>query len=92
MGNVLDLYDQAYFDFERAAGATCALQCVWVYDRGIDIDGLRSFHHRDSRFPHHSLSRQIFTDEQFEAYRSLGHAAGRRAAAVLNLPTSQLRS
>ena len=47
---------------------------------------LRSFHHRDSRFPHHSLSRQIFTDEQFEAYRSLGHAAGRRAAAVLNLP------
>jgi hypothetical protein len=47
---------------------------------------LRSFHHRDSRFPHHSLSRQIFTDEQFEAYRSLGHAAGRRAAAVLTLP------
>ena len=47
---------------------------------------LRSFHHRDGRFPHHSLSRQIFTDEQFEAYRSLGHAAGRRAAAVLNLP------
>ena len=47
---------------------------------------LRSYHHRDSRFPHHSLSRQIFTDEQFEAYRSLGHAAGRRAAAVLNLP------
>ncbi|KBZ62137.1 wax ester/triacylglycerol synthase domain-containing protein [Mycobacterium colombiense] len=46
MSNVLDLYDQAYFDFERAAGATCALQCVWVYDRAIDIDGLRSFHHR----------------------------------------------
>ena len=52
---------------------------------------LRSFHHRDGRFPHHSLARQIFTDEQFEAYRSLGHAAGRRAAEVLNLPTSQLR-
>jgi hypothetical protein len=45
MSNVLDLYDQAYFDFERAAGATCALQCVWVYDREIDIDGLRRFHH-----------------------------------------------
>ncbi len=51
---------------------------------------LRSFHHRDGQFPHHSLARQIFTDEQFEAYRSLGHAAGRRAAEVLNLPTSQL--
>jgi wax ester synthase-like acyl-CoA acyltransferase family protein len=46
MSNVLDLYDQAYFDFERAAGVTCALQCVWVYDRAIDIDGLRQFHHR----------------------------------------------
>ena len=45
MSNVLDLYDQAYFDFERAAEATCALQCVWVYDREIDIEGLRRFHH-----------------------------------------------
>jgi hypothetical protein len=53
---------------------------------------LRSFQHRDGRFPHHSTARQIFTDEQFEAYRSLGHAAGRRAVELLNLPTSQLRS
>ncbi len=49
MSNVLDLYDQAYFSFERAAGATCALQCVWVYDRAIDIDGLRRFHHHLQR-------------------------------------------
>jgi hypothetical protein len=49
MSNVLDLYDQAYFSFERAAGATCALQCVWVYDRAIDIDGLRQFHHHLQR-------------------------------------------
>lgn len=49
MSNVLDLYDQAYFDFERAAGATCALQCVWMYDRAIDIDGLRRFHHHLQR-------------------------------------------
>ncbi|HEY0811755.1 MAG TPA: hypothetical protein VGE11_00620 [Pseudonocardia sp.] len=53
---------------------------------------LRSFRHRDARFPHHSVARQIFTDELFEAYRSLGHAAGRRAVQLLNLPTSQLRS
>ncbi|HEY3994592.1 MAG TPA: wax ester/triacylglycerol synthase domain-containing protein [Mycobacterium sp.] len=49
MSNVLDLYDQAYFSFERAAGATCALQCVWVYDRAIDIDGLLRFHHNLQR-------------------------------------------
>lgn len=45
MSNVLDLYDQTYFSFERAAGVTNLLQCVWVYDRGIDIDGVRRFHH-----------------------------------------------
>jgi hypothetical protein len=45
MSNVLDLYDQTYVSFERAAGVTCVLQCVWVYNRAIDIDGLRQFHH-----------------------------------------------
>src|SRR6478736_5808655 len=44
MSNVLDLYDQTYFSFGRAAGVTNLLQCVWVYDRGIDVDGLRRFH------------------------------------------------
>ena len=39
MSNVLDLYDQTYFSFERAAGVTNLLQCVWVYNRAIDIDG-----------------------------------------------------
>ena len=33
MSNVLDLYDQTYFSFERAAGVTNLLQCVWVYNR-----------------------------------------------------------
>jgi hypothetical protein len=67
-----------------------------VYAKATLTDGLswdlRSFQHRDARFPHHSYARQIFTDEQFEAYRSLGHAAGQRAVELLNLPTSQLRS
>jgi hypothetical protein len=45
MSNILDLYDQTYFSFERAAGVTNLLQCVWVYNRGIDIDGVRRFHH-----------------------------------------------
>ncbi|MGO9353662.1 MAG: hypothetical protein ACLP3C_23560 [Mycobacterium sp.] len=56
MSNVLDLYDQTYFSFERAAGVTCVLQCVWVYNRAIDIDGLRQFHHHLQRG---RLSRRI---------------------------------
>ncbi len=53
---------------------------------------LLAFKARDGRFPNHSTSQQIFTDEQFEAYRSLGHAAGRRAVELLNIPPAQLRS
>ena len=44
MSNVLDLIDQTAFLAERATGATNLLQCVWVYNRAIDIDGLRRFH------------------------------------------------
>jgi hypothetical protein len=44
MSNVLDLFDQTVFVGERATGATNLLQCVWVYNRAIDIDGLRRFH------------------------------------------------
>ncbi len=44
MSNVLDLYDQTYFSFERAAGVTNLVQCVWLYERGVDIDDLRRFH------------------------------------------------
>lgn len=53
---------------------------------------LLAFKARDGRFPNHSTSQQIFADEQFEAYRSLGHAAGRRAVELLNIPPAQLRS
>jgi hypothetical protein len=45
MSNLLDLYDQTYFSFQRATGVTNLLQCFWVYNRAIDIDGLRRFHH-----------------------------------------------
>ncbi|MDM4141529.1 MULTISPECIES: hypothetical protein [Mycobacterium] len=46
MSNVLDLADQTLFLGERATGATSLLQCMWVYDRAIDIGGLREFHRR----------------------------------------------
>ena len=56
MSNVLDLIDQSAFRGERATGATNLLQCVWIYDRAIDIDGLRRFHHHLRRG---RLSRRI---------------------------------
>ena len=56
MSNVLDLIDQSAFRGERATGATNLLQCVWVYNRAIDIDGLRQFHRHLQRG---RLSRRI---------------------------------
>jgi hypothetical protein len=56
MSNVLDLVDQTFFLGEQATGVTMVLQCVWVYDRAIDIDGLRRFHHHLQRG---RLSRRI---------------------------------
>jgi hypothetical protein len=56
MSNVLDLIDQSAFRGERATGATNLVQCVWAYDRAIDIDGLRQFHRHLQRG---RLSRRI---------------------------------
>ncbi|MEU5692368.1 hypothetical protein [Actinosynnema sp. NPDC020468] len=50
---------------------------------------LHAFKARDSRFPNHSTGRQMFTDEQFEAYRTLGHEAGNQACTRLNLAPRQ---
>ncbi|KZS76126.1 hypothetical protein A4G26_22085 [Mycobacterium kansasii] len=44
ISNVIDLADQAMFLGERATGATGLLQCAWVYNRGLDFDGLRRVH------------------------------------------------
>ena len=44
MSNVLDLADQTLFLGERATAATNVVQVIWVYDRAVDIDGLRAFH------------------------------------------------
>jgi hypothetical protein len=56
MRNVLDLVDQTLFRFERATGASSLGQCVWVYNRSVDIDGLRKFHQHLQRG---RLSRRI---------------------------------
>jgi hypothetical protein len=41
MSNVLDLVDQTFFRLEQAAGVG---QAVWVYNRPVEMDGLRRFH------------------------------------------------
>lgn len=41
MSNVLDLVDQTFFRLGQAAGVG---QSIWVYNRPIDLDGLRRFH------------------------------------------------
>lgn len=49
MDNVLASADQAVFVGERASGTNNLIQCVWIYDRAIDLDGLRRFHHHFGR-------------------------------------------
>lgn len=44
MDNVVDLSDHALFLGEQATGATSLIQCVWIYDRAVDLDGLGRFH------------------------------------------------
>ncbi|OBI55518.1 hypothetical protein [Mycobacterium sp. E787] len=44
MNTTLDLFDQTFATLERATKVLGQLQCVWVYDRAIDLDGLRRFH------------------------------------------------
>ncbi|OBG57161.1 MULTISPECIES: hypothetical protein [unclassified Mycobacterium] len=49
MSNVLDLADQTLFLGERATGTTSLVQCVWIYNRAVGIDGLQEFHHHLQR-------------------------------------------
>ncbi|WP_263995490.1 hypothetical protein [Mycobacterium yunnanensis] len=43
-GNLLDFVDQALFLGLRATGQSAVTQIVWVYDHGVDMDGVRRFH------------------------------------------------
>lgn len=39
------LVDEALFAAHSAAGLNVVIQCVWIYEHAIDLDGLRRFHH-----------------------------------------------
>ncbi len=43
--NRLELADEALLAEHRAAGMNVVIQVTWLYDRAIDLDGLRRFHH-----------------------------------------------
>lgn len=45
LDNRLALVDQALFAGHRAAGLNLVIQCLWVYEHDIDLDGLKRFHH-----------------------------------------------
>ena len=42
--NRLALTDQMSFLSVRASGQGAVVQCVWIYERAVDLDGLRRFH------------------------------------------------
>ena len=42
---VLDYVDQAMFLGLRATGQAAVMQCVWVYEHPVDMEGLRRFHY-----------------------------------------------
>ena len=44
MDNRLAFTDQAMFLGLRATGQESAMQCVWIYDHPVDLNGLRRFH------------------------------------------------
>lgn len=44
MSNLVDLVDQAAFVVERATGTRNLVQSAWMYNRAIDMAGLRQFH------------------------------------------------
>jgi hypothetical protein len=43
--NRLTFTDQALFLNLRATGQEAVMQCVWVYEHPVDVDGLKRFHH-----------------------------------------------
>ncbi|BBZ75772.1 hypothetical protein MANY_11090 [Mycolicibacterium anyangense] len=40
----LEFLDQTAFELMRATGRSQLMQCIWVYEHPVDIDGLKRFH------------------------------------------------
>jgi hypothetical protein len=47
---------------------------------------VHAYHGADRTFPHNATADQLYTDQKFEAYRTLGECAGTRAVTVMGRP------
>ncbi|MGE2729238.1 wax ester/triacylglycerol synthase domain-containing protein [Mycolicibacterium vaccae] len=54
--DLLSYTDQLLFLGQRATGQELVMQCVWVYDRAVDLAGVRRFH---ERYGHGLMGRRI---------------------------------
>jgi hypothetical protein len=64
---------------------------VLIYARTVMTSAVpfdvTAYYEDDPRFPHHSTADQLYTDQKFEAYRALGHCAGKHAVAMMKSPS-----
>ncbi|BBZ67045.1 hypothetical protein MINS_24740 [Mycolicibacterium insubricum] len=47
--DLLDYLDQAMFLGLRATGQAAVMQCIWIYQRAVDLDGVHRFHRNFGR-------------------------------------------
>ncbi|BAX91051.1 hypothetical protein MSG_00892 [Mycobacterium shigaense] len=43
--NWLGYVDNGLFTLNRAIGRNLVMQCLWIFDHAVDLEGLRTFHH-----------------------------------------------
>lgn len=74
---------------DGSVGIIYYARCVlW---KGAPMD-LKVYRHSDPRFPRHPTANQLFSGEQFDAYRALGWSAAQELSSLGNIPIEQLRT
>jgi hypothetical protein len=67
---------------------------VLVYARNVMTEtapwDVRAHHRKEPAFPHNSTADQLYTDQKFESYRSLGAQAGARAVELMAVAAGEL--
>jgi len=71
-----------------ATGTLYYARLVMPPDASADVV---AYHAKDERFPHDPTTDQLYTDQRFEAYRSLGATAANAALALQSPPAPQTR-
>lgn len=71
---------------DGSSGVIYYARCVLWPEAPVD---LQVFRQMDQEFPRHPTANQLFSGEQFDAYRALGWEVARTLIADANLPTDQ---